>query len=437
MALDSNNTWWAIYPSTGDDNNGGAFISTGSGTDFSLQGSAQQVYTDLVAVTGTTISSVARAFSSVDVGNVINITSGTGWTTGRYQINSVVAGVATVDRTIATASSTGGHGNYGGALKLYNTFQTITQALTITAANAKVKAEATITITTRPDFQSITSLQVIGFTSTYGDNGKVSMTTSNGTDNLTLFRGTGVCIFRNFAFSDTSGTRHNALNFVNGFNYLIVSNCTFDGHSIAINWNSLTIVKAIIRQVEIKNCTGAGISVQICNDLFLDDCWIHGNAGNGLDILATASQMAITVNRCAFYGNAINLKSVNDGAAAAGSLHLLNSVFVHATSDNIKHVGTGTNNSVITYLQNCIIYDSGGFGINVASTTQPVFNNLAGFNGYGSNTSGDRNNFPAQTGDVALSADPFTSSSTGDFSLNSNAGGGALLKAVGFPASFP
>jgi hypothetical protein len=58
-------------------------------------------------------------------------------------------------------------------------------------------------------------------------------------------------------------------------------------------------------------------------------------------------------------------------------------------------------------------------------------------NAFKSNSSGPRLNLGAQTGDVDLTADPFTNAAGGDFSLNNTAGGGALLRATGYPGVFP
>lgn len=440
MALDENGIVWEVRPTNGSDNNGGGFLTGATGTDFSQQNSPQQAYTDLVAASTTTITSVARPFSSVDVGNIINITSGTGWTTGRYQIISVTVVTATMDRAIATNGSTGGHGNLGGALATWNLLANLNDGATasITTVKAFVKAEATITITARPDFQHLTNLSITGYTSSRTDNGQVSVTTSNGTDNLILFRGSGYLIVGNVHFSDSSGTRHQAIQSVNSFDTCIITNCIFDGHSKAIDFtsNTNTIKKLVVRQCEVKNCIGAGLSLQIVNNGHIDDCFIHDNTGNGVDILATATAMGLTFNRCAIRANAIGVKSVDDGAVGNNSaLFFLNCAIVSNTSDGIKHVGTGTNFSVVTYLQGTIIYGNTGFGINVASGL--LLYCLGGYNAFGSNTGGARNNFPTLTGDVALTANPFTSDSTGDFSLNSTSGGGPVCKSAGFPPSFP
>jgi hypothetical protein len=108
-------TVWEVR-TTGSDANGGAFVTGASGTDRSQQDAAQIAYTDLVLATTTTLTSAAFPFSAAEVGNILNITGGTGFTTGWYQIVSVSVVTATIDRVGGTLGSTGGTGNLGGAL---------------------------------------------------------------------------------------------------------------------------------------------------------------------------------------------------------------------------------------------------------------------------------------------------------------------------------
>src|SRR5579885_2846497 len=119
-------TQWNIR-TDGSDSNGGAFDPGVSfpGTDFSQQAAAQQAYTDII-IGGTTtqITSAAHPFGSTSPGNFINITSGSGCSTGRYEILSVSGTTATVDHSMGTAASTCS-GNLGGAL------QTVTTAVTL------------------------------------------------------------------------------------------------------------------------------------------------------------------------------------------------------------------------------------------------------------------------------------------------------------------
>src|ERR1043166_3907901 len=70
-------------------------------------------YSDLViGGGGTTVTSAANPFTSADVNNYLNVTDGTGFTPGRYQITGVAAGVATLSASVGTATSTGGVATY-------------------------------------------------------------------------------------------------------------------------------------------------------------------------------------------------------------------------------------------------------------------------------------------------------------------------------------
>lgn len=86
--------------------------------DYSRTATARYTYTDLVidAVTNTKVTSAANPFTQKDVGNVINITGGTGFTVDRYVIHSVAAGVATLNSAVGTLGATGGTGTLGGCL---------------------------------------------------------------------------------------------------------------------------------------------------------------------------------------------------------------------------------------------------------------------------------------------------------------------------------
>src|ERR1700736_2212184 len=108
---------WEVRPGAGSDSAcGGGFVAGASGTDRSQQNAAQFSYTDLVvdAVTNTKVTSAAHAFTSAEVGNLIQITAGAGWTTGFYQVVSVAGAIATLDRSPAAVGTTGGTGALGG-----------------------------------------------------------------------------------------------------------------------------------------------------------------------------------------------------------------------------------------------------------------------------------------------------------------------------------
>lgn len=96
------------------------FVKIQEGTDYSQQDAAEQVYTDLVidGTLNTKITSATRAFSSADIGNVVRIVSGTGWTVQRRYIVSIDGTAAIMDGSMGTLGSTGGNGRMGGAMTM-------------------------------------------------------------------------------------------------------------------------------------------------------------------------------------------------------------------------------------------------------------------------------------------------------------------------------
>src|SRR3990167_6148561 len=107
---------WEVRTTGASTTAGCGFLTGASGTDRSQQDAAQTTFTDLViGVTTTELTSAGNPFGATDVGNTINITSGTGFTVGYYQVVSVSVVNATMDRSVGTGGSTGGNGILGGA----------------------------------------------------------------------------------------------------------------------------------------------------------------------------------------------------------------------------------------------------------------------------------------------------------------------------------
>jgi hypothetical protein len=88
MSLSSGVQW--DVRTGGSDSNGGGFDPTVSspGTDYSQQNSPQVAFTDLViGATTTHLTSALNPFTSLHVGNLVNIPSGlTGFTAGIYEV---------------------------------------------------------------------------------------------------------------------------------------------------------------------------------------------------------------------------------------------------------------------------------------------------------------------------------------------------------------
>jgi hypothetical protein len=109
-------TEWDIR-TTGAGTNGSGFkdLNPGTSVDYSQQDAAQLALTDIASdVGGTGVSSATGGFTAAMEGNCMYIT-GTGFTTGWYQITGYTdTNNITIDRSCG-ASASGGVGNVGGA----------------------------------------------------------------------------------------------------------------------------------------------------------------------------------------------------------------------------------------------------------------------------------------------------------------------------------
>src|ERR1041385_777924 len=87
------------------------------GLDYSRQTAAQITFTDLViGATTTQFTSAAHPVGKNFVGNLVSVTSGTGFTVQRVAVVSTSGTTATCDKSLGTGGSTGGAGRLGGAL---------------------------------------------------------------------------------------------------------------------------------------------------------------------------------------------------------------------------------------------------------------------------------------------------------------------------------
>ncbi len=425
-------TEWDVQ-TTGNDANGGGFDTASSGTDRS-QGSVFQAYTDIVidGTTNTKITSAAHPFDSTSPGNIINITAGTGFTVQRIQIVSVSSGVATCDKAVGTTSSTGGTGNLGGSLLTVDKV-TKNTALFIAGNILHIKAGTyTLTATWIIDTSANSgNLTIVGYQTTHNDGGtKPLITTATNSTKLVQSGAGGVYTIVNLSFSNTASVRADGWWFSNTATGLEVINCLFDGFVVALNGDNGVGSAAgfVLWDTEIKNCTSDGCRFWFSS--WAHGCYFHSNTGDGIQSSTTGF---LTLTNC------LLVKNTGRGygsAVANASLFASNCTFAGNTSDGIGNA----NSAGTVILNNCIIYGNGGWGVNVSVTSTNTVRFTSGrYNAFGGpNTSGNRrNNTFNQSNDITITADPFTNSSAGDYSLNSTAGGGAACKALGFPGVFP
>jgi hypothetical protein len=417
MALSSAVTW-EIRTTGSDTQCGGGFKTGASGTDYSQQAAAQFSGTDLVvdATTNTKVTSATHNFVAADVGNLIQITAGSGWTTGFYEIVSVASNAATLDRSPAATGTTGGTwweggalasiGKVGGAIVTGNTVYIKSGTYSVTSASNNVAAGCFA--------PNVNQIWVEGYNATRGDLGTAPVLQASGISSFILFA------------------------MVSGADWRVV-NLTADGASLTSS-RGFNTNRGVLYLVTAKNCTNAAFQHQF-NHCILIRCAATGCSSQ------PAFQVTFAV-ACEAYDNTVT--GFTQTSAPNTYIHCISRGNTGGSSDGFNVPGQST-------LTNCTSYGNGRHGFN-CSDSEPVFINcIAEANGsYGfnsgqiltqmvncatyNNTSGATNLTgvkPSNLGAVAGSGSFFTNAAGGDLSLNTTTGAGAALRAAGIPGTFP
>ena len=416
---------------TGSDTNGGGFDPgvSSPGTDFSQQNAAQVAYTDLViGSTNTQLTSSANPFSSTSPGNFINITGGSGFTTGWYEILSVSGSTATMDRAVGTASSTGGTGNLGGAFAspgqvasiwvgsntMYIKKGTFSLSSTQNVSGGRVNVNPSGATTSAPN-------RIYGYnTNRTATNTDVGPTLQPSAGSMTcIYCGSGSVIVYNVLFAANGQSNCTALQFDN--NPCVAEACQVTGaFSFAFN-NSFSTGSYINCYV---NGAATGFSLRqnssSCRGCVATGCTSSGFSDNGISGARYVRCIAANNSGYGFF------------SAQAPS------EYDQCTSDNNSgangHGFSGTDQS--KYF-NCLSTNNAKFGFttNQSGTNQLCrIYNCAGFN----NSSGNVDTtFGVNESFVTLSAGPYNNAGGGDYSLNSTSGGGTACKGTGFIQSYP
>ena len=419
---------WEVRPTNGLDTNGGGFDPgvVSPGTDFSQQNSVQVSYTDLVVgATTTQVTSAAHAFDSTYPGNLIHIASGTGCTTGWFEVVSVSTITATLDRSAGTAASVC-TGSLGGALK------TLIQLNTNMSLDQQGWAKAESTLVMGTIHWSISGgtgfASVQGYTTTRGDGGYFT-TQMNANDYFWVPQNTGNnATFRNFILDLNNVPSNDAALAIQGCCYVFYNIKVINAGS-----NQAFYFGAGSRSsCSFCYATGVGSALSVfslASGVVCYACVAYGNTTTG-SVFALSTDNGQPGTFCTYCIAANNTSSARafqmDGGSDQSPVYLVNSVAVNNGGDGVSI----TNHHYPVFILNSIFVSNSGFGLN-STTTMPNGANTIGNNAFFGNTSGARNNISARPGDVTLSGNPFTNSAGNDFSLNT--GAGAALKAAGIP----
>lgn len=330
-ALDADTIFEFRSTATANMVNGGGFNSTNAtpGTDYSTYDAAEDSGTDLTCTDGDAaapvIASLTHNFVDADEGNIIHITeTGTGFTTGWYEIVSTSLNTATLDRACgANGALTGGDWYLGGALNVggsleddfFEAISTATAAdgITVYFYNNNSTTSVTFTPSEAIDISgsggATNPIKIIGYKTTREDK-------PTGTSRPTIALGANVLTFTgsNFEVSNLilTGTGTSVITFTGGSSKII--NCKVINPSTTADRQGLNSSVGggdLILNNESINYRGRGCIVQdsaiVAYNYFHDSDiglrWLADNGGTVLGNLITANVTAAISNGTALTTN--------------------------------------------------------------------------------------------------------------------------------------
>lgn len=422
MAVSASTVWEVRSTGTAGNVNGGGFVTGASGTDYSQQDASQYSGTNLASANGTTnpsvITSATHNFVAADVGNIIRISAGTNWTTGWYQIVSVAANAATLDRAVGTAAGlSNGTFAVGGAISLNSATTDNAFFGAIAAGNTVWVKNGSLTIAQASTGAAGGASQPImmkGYNSSRGDNptGSSRPTLALGANTFTVGNNWDVynCIFTGTAagiFSSASNGK--------------VINCKFTNNSTTAARNCLVLgTNGYAFNCEAICYRGAAIAFSTAAQVI--NCYIH-DSDTGILNSGTTNASTIT-------GNIIESNvtyAIRMAGANTGSTWIAGNTLYGGENKTGTGLSMISGNTAIRFINN-IIY---GFatGVSHADSAQTIcfddyndyFNNTADVSGWtkGSNDKALDPGFTSvaqKTGTTATTSGSVLTQSGADFS---------------------
>jgi hypothetical protein len=466
-ALPNFTSIWEVE-SGSNDTNGGGFDSAGSGTDMSqfanknaaacssCQSATVNISTTDAVCAGTTaLMSATANFSAALIGNFVRLNGGSGSLAAVWKEVTAFTNVTTVTLDSTCAAGTGITLNIGGALATPG--QCSTNMALSTAAGCWVKA-GTYSITAMISLASGATNNgmafMSGYTSTRGD-----LAFSN------CF--TATCPVLQAA-AGLAGADNAIVRFSGSPSGTVFSNAVLDCNSqtftAGLRYNTAYQTAS---NIYAKGCSDPAFDVENVGEV-CDRCTSTNSPAAGItgghptvSAMHIAGGDVIQLYNSAFLGSTVNGAIGINGACAGSYQNVVVANFTGTTADAVvctvleyaaelinfsiynvtRHAFHFTLNSNVDsrpfFIRNAVISSIAGYCFIQDGTLTfraPVFLSDHNF----CNTSGALgfyNGWPAGTGDVTLTAGPFTAPGSNDFSLNSTAGGGTAVKGAGFPGT--
>lgn len=429
MALSSSSVF--EVRTTGSDNNGGGFVTGATGTDFSQQATAQFALSGLTTAAANAIILSASAAATM-VGNMINITGGTNFITGVYQILSVSAGVSmTVDRNCTSAAGAAGTGNIGGAFATPAKLLSVLSVAGMTGWIAAGTYSIATGLTTTGGVSAASGFaRIEGYNTVRGDLGppnsltlpllKLSAAVTLLTDGNGGFR------FENLAFDGNSSTGQ-AITITGS--YTTVFNSTIKNFRPTANQTiQLGGTATNLIQCEVTGISGDQSAVYCNGSGHIVNCYIHDNPTTAFFGLVQLNAFNFDIDGTIFANN------TGAGCDAIHNNFIMGSVrrctFYNNPRDGIQDT---TNYNLYGEISNNIFVSNAGVGLNLSVLSPGRQDSMVHHNAFFNNTSGSYSGILAGIGDVAMTANPFVGPSSGNFALNNTPGGGLAIRQVGFP----
>lgn len=394
------------------------------GIDYSQQASAQIAYTDMVIGSAgagqMTFTSAGNPVGKNIIGNVLNVTGGTGFTVQRVVVSSTSGTTATVvatgSNTLGTAASTGGTANLGGAwlsLGAVGAFNLTGHAIAIKYNASAFSVTSSGTNSAGACYQTPASSAMTLFG--YDTNRSITNTDAN----RPTFEASGISTFTLISTGTSSSSNRfynliadgNALSASKGFAFQST------GRNHAYNCKAIDCTTGFDSGAYLFHCYTDGCTTGFTSQKACFDCEAKGGT-TGFNMEAGGAG----INSCRASGCS------GDGFSGGAFANFITACTAYGCGgDGFDLSGT------VSVIASCVSYGNTGYGFRVDASAM-LLSCYAGNNGSGNLTSTSCRQSPAL---VNLTADPFTNAASFDFSPNNTAGGGALLRAGGLPGVSP